>query len=64
ADEVIDYREHAPVYEYLAANKYQFDTVIDCYGVQQLYANCDKFLKEGSSFVTVGVAFMEIAYSG
>ncbi|ESK86129.1 zinc alcohol dehydrogenase [Moniliophthora roreri MCA 2997] len=63
ADEVIDYREHAPVHEYLATNKYQFDTVIDCYGVQDLYVNCDKFLKEGSSFVTVGVAFKEITYS-
>ncbi|KAK7025982.1 hypothetical protein VNI00_015812 [Paramarasmius palmivorus] len=63
ADEVIDYREHAPVHEYLATQKYAFDRIIDCYGVQELYSNCDKYLKEGSAFVTVGIAFNEITYT-
>ena len=40
----------------------KFDIVIDTYGIQELYEHCPGFLKEGGSFITVGIAFAEYSY--
>ncbi|KAL2060676.1 hypothetical protein VTL71DRAFT_9317 [Oculimacula yallundae] len=58
ADEVIDYQEHTPVHKYLATEfgKDQFDVIMDAFGVQELYYNCEAFLKSGKPYVSVGPA--------
>jgi hypothetical protein len=35
---------------------------MDAYGNQDLFTHCPGFLKEGGSFVTVGVAFSDYTY--
>ncbi|CZT00213.1 related to zinc-binding oxidoreductase [Rhynchosporium agropyri] len=58
ANEVIDYQENAPVHKFLSAEfeNDKFDVVMDAFGVQELFSNCEGFLKPGATFVSVGVA--------
>ncbi|KAK0113515.1 zinc ion binding [Cadophora gregata] len=58
ADEVIDYQEHAPVHKFLTtefAND-KFDVVMDAFGIQEIFHNCEGYLKPGKAFVNVGPA--------
>jgi NADPH:quinone reductase-like Zn-dependent oxidoreductase len=50
ADEVIDYRQHHPLHEYLRASPHSqqpFDAIIDCIGVQDLYTHSPAYLARG-----------------
>ncbi|KAE9371128.1 NAD(P)-binding protein [Stipitochalara longipes BDJ] len=66
ADEVIDYQEHAPVWNYLERRfgAEPFDVILDCRGVQELFTHCPRYLKEGKPFVTVGPARPEYSFLG
>jgi hypothetical protein len=53
---VIDYQEFVPVHEHLA-NLFcaqRFDTVVDCFGSQQLFLYCERFLRPAMPYVSVG----------
>ncbi|KAH8588153.1 hypothetical protein B0O99DRAFT_525532 [Bisporella sp. PMI_857] len=57
ADEVIDYKVHSPLTEYLAG-KYAgqpFDFIFDTQGVQDLYQNSPNYLKESGMHINIGV---------
>ncbi|KAJ9643363.1 hypothetical protein H2199_004042 [Coniosporium tulheliwenetii] len=69
ADEIVDYTtftRKAPLHGYLKHHHDQsrFDAVVDCRGVQELYAHCAGYLKDGKPFVTVGPAPEEYTISG
>ncbi|KAE8443359.1 hypothetical protein EG329_001917 [Mollisiaceae sp. DMI_Dod_QoI] len=66
ADEVIDYREHAPVWKYLEQRfeAEPFDVILDCRGVQELFVHCPRYLKEGKPFVSVGPARLDYSFLG
>jgi len=69
ADEIVDYTaftREAPLHGYLQRHHSQsrFDAVVDCRGVQELYAHCAGYLKDGKPFVTVGPAPEEYTTSG
>ncbi|KAF2671476.1 NAD(P)-binding protein [Microthyrium microscopicum] len=56
ADEVIDYRVHAPLHTYLS-EKYgsePFDVILDTIGTDELFQNSPGFLKADGKFVNVG----------
>ncbi|KAF9466198.1 zinc alcohol dehydrogenase [Collybia nuda] len=57
ADEVVDYKTHAPVHSYLSAHysRDPFDSIIDAVGIQELYFNCGPFLAIGKPYVSIGV---------
>jgi len=61
ADEVIDYQAHAPVHQYLSQrfSETPFTTIIDAYGIQDIFSHCVDYLRSEGLFVTVGVAFKE-----
>jgi hypothetical protein len=40
----------------------RFNCVIDAFGVQELFENCEGFLAEGKPYVTVGVAFEDYTF--
>ncbi|KAE8443284.1 hypothetical protein EG329_002000 [Mollisiaceae sp. DMI_Dod_QoI] len=65
ADEVIDYREHAPVHKYLTErfSKDPFDWVLDAVGVQDLWLHCASYLKPGRPFITIGNSLPPDDYS-
>ncbi|CZR56206.1 related to zinc-binding oxidoreductase [Phialocephala subalpina] len=65
ADEVIDYREHAPVHKYLTEKYSQnkFDWVLDAYGIQDLWFNCPSYLKPGKPFLSIGIQVPGYKYS-
>ncbi|KAI9796308.1 MAG: zinc ion binding [Piccolia ochrophora] len=56
ADEVVDYRAHDPLHEYLATTygERPFDAIIDNVGVQTLYDHSPDYLKEDGPFRCVG----------
>ncbi|KAJ6102757.1 hypothetical protein N7486_005184 [Penicillium sp. IBT 16267x] len=56
ADEVIDYRQHDPLHEYLAKEhaETRFNAIIDTVGIQELYTNSPRYLREGGRFVNIG----------
>ncbi|KAJ6006020.1 hypothetical protein N7451_003964 [Penicillium sp. IBT 35674x] len=56
ADEVIDYRQHDPLYEYLAKEhaETRFDAIVDTVGIQELYTNSPRYLREGGRFINIG----------
>lgn len=58
---MVDYRANAPLHTYLSKHYSNpcFDSVIDAYGVPELYSNCADFLAEDKPFVTVGIAMNE-----
>ncbi|KAH7379791.1 zinc alcohol dehydrogenase [Cadophora sp. MPI-SDFR-AT-0126] len=58
ADEVIDYQEHSPVHKFLATEfkNDKFDVVMDAFGVQEVFHNCEGYLKPGKAYVSVGPA--------
>ena len=64
--QVIDYEAQAPVHRYLATHysNTRFNSIIDAYGIQDLYSHCADYLSPGKPFVTVGVAFEEYTVSG
>jgi len=60
ADDVVAYNSGEPAEEYLARvyggeDRMKFDAVIDTIGVQGLYVKCPNFLKEGKTFLNMGV---------
>ena len=61
---MIDYQK-TPVHEYLATqySKKPFSTIIDAYGVQDVFTHCASYLSPNGSFVSVGVAFATYTYS-
>lgn len=63
--QVIDYREHAPVYQYLAEkySRNKFDWVLDAYGIQDLWLNCASYLKPGKPFLSIGIQVPNCNYS-
>ncbi|KAF8855831.1 GroES-like protein [Acephala macrosclerotiorum] len=65
ADEVIDYREHAPVQNYLSEKYSQnkFDWVLDAYGIQDLWLNCPSYLKPGKPFLSIAIQVPDYNYS-
>jgi reticulon-4-interacting protein 1, mitochondrial len=58
ADEVVDYKKHAPLEEYLAKTygERKFSVIIDTVGIQSLYTHCPAYLAEGKPYLDVGVA--------
>ncbi|KAJ5802811.1 uncharacterized protein N7503_005261 [Penicillium pulvis] len=56
ADEVIDYRQHDPLHEYLAKEhgETRFDAIVDTVGIQELYTNSPGYLREGGRFINIG----------
>ncbi|KAL1968722.1 hypothetical protein VTN77DRAFT_1548 [Rasamsonia byssochlamydoides] len=57
ADEVIDYRTHEPLHEYLRSShhsKRQFDAIIDCIGIQDLYTHSPEYLARGKPYLNIG----------
>ncbi|KAH8691130.1 alcohol dehydrogenase [Talaromyces proteolyticus] len=64
ADEVIDYRQCAPLHAYLAASEHArtpFDAIIDCVGIQDLFTHSTAYLAPGKTFLNIGG--MDIEYS-
>jgi reticulon-4-interacting protein 1, mitochondrial len=63
---VIDYRAHDNVYAVLKENfsGNQFDVVIDAMGIQTLFESSSGFLKPDGLYVTVGVLYTELSYTG
>ncbi|KAK4233376.1 hypothetical protein C8A03DRAFT_19546 [Achaetomium macrosporum] len=55
ADEVIDYRVHDPLEEYLAQRfgEQQLDAILDCAGSQALYAHSPRYLKPEGKFINI-----------
>lgn len=56
ADAAIDYREKAPLHEYLAQQygEKKFDIIVDTVGAQDLYTHSPGYLKEDGPFVNIG----------
>lgn len=56
ADEVIDYRKHDPLHEYLRVSHAAkpFDAIIDCIGVQDLYTHSPEYLAPGKPYLNIG----------
>ncbi|KAJ5527383.1 hypothetical protein N7513_011542 [Penicillium frequentans] len=56
ADEVIDYRQHDPLHEYLVKEhgETRFDAIVDTVGIQELYTNSPGYLREGGRFINIG----------
>lgn len=54
--QVIDYRQHDPLHEYLAKEhgETRFDAIVDTVGIQELYTNSPGYLREGGQFVNIG----------
>ncbi|CAO3674199.1 unnamed protein product [Umbelopsis ramanniana] len=57
ADEAIDYRAQAPVYQYLAQeySTRKFDAIIDAASTQELYEHSPEYLNEGKVFLDMSV---------
>jgi hypothetical protein len=53
--QVVDYRAHDPVQDYLAERfgERNFDAILDCVGTQALYAHSPRYLKTGGKFVNI-----------
>lgn len=58
ADEVIDYQENTPVHKFLATEfgNDKFDVVMDAFGVQEIFHNCEGYLKPEKTYISVGPA--------
>ncbi|KAJ5946814.1 hypothetical protein N7454_003653 [Penicillium verhagenii] len=56
ADEVIDYRRHDPLHEYLSSehSETRFDAIIDTIGIQELFTSSPRYLRDGGRFVNIG----------
>lgn len=57
ADEVIDYRKHDPLHEYLRVSHHAeqpFDAIIDCIGIQDLYTHSPDYLARGKPYLNIG----------
>ncbi|KAJ5745929.1 hypothetical protein N7520_011111 [Penicillium odoratum] len=63
ADEVIDYRAHDPLHEYLSKEhaEARFDAIIDTVGIQELYTYSPRYLREGGRFVNIGAMQIQSA---
>ncbi|KAJ5636030.1 uncharacterized protein N7484_009343 [Penicillium longicatenatum] len=63
AGEVIDYRQHDPLHEYLAKEhaESRFDAIVDTVGIQELYSNSPRYLREGGRFVNIGAMQVQSA---
>lgn len=57
ADEAIDYRVQAPVYNYLAETygTRKFDVIIDTASTQEIYQHCPQYLNEGKPFLDMTI---------
>ena len=57
ADDVVAYNGDVPAEEYLARTygNHKFDAIIDTVGVQYLYTHCPAYLKEGKTYLNMGV---------
>lgn len=58
ADTVIDYASHRPLTKYLADEYgiHKFDSIIDCYGSQELYNESPAYLANGKLFLNMAIA--------
>ncbi|OKL64664.1 hypothetical protein UA08_00098 [Talaromyces atroroseus] len=67
ADEVIDYRQCGPLHTYLAASEHAkapFDAIIDCVGIQDLFAYSPAYLGRGKKFLNIGAMDTETSIRG
>lgn len=53
--QVVDYRTHYPVQDYLAERfgERPFDAVLDCVGTQALYTHSPRYLKADGKFINI-----------
>jgi reticulon-4-interacting protein 1, mitochondrial len=67
ADEVIDYRQCGPLHAHLAASEHAkapFDAIIDCVGIQALFAHSPAYLAPKGKFVNLGAMDTELSVRG
>ncbi|RYP28568.1 hypothetical protein DL766_005791 [Monosporascus sp. MC13-8B] len=52
----VDYKKHASLPDYLASvfGSQPFDSILDCVGLQALYANSPRYLRPGGPLVNIG----------